>query len=137
MSTNIRNKYLVSKMTKREKEIIKMKANLYSMSIDELVRLAVDQYEGRVKSSNCPYCHQETVVTTKKPMEHHVTIADKDYNIKVLKLPLNVCRLCDNEYQNLDVSVQLEKLIHFEIIHSLREGRPIPEEIDFNELIKM
>lgn len=60
-------KYLVVQLDEREKTIAKLKASLYDLSIDELVKRSVNKIQETVPTITCSYCNKETVVTRKKP----------------------------------------------------------------------
>ncbi|KRG13924.1 hypothetical protein ACA30_13435 [Virgibacillus soli] len=130
-------KYLVAAMGNRDKTIAKMKASLYSLSIDELVRRSLDEYQGTVPNMDCSYCNEKTIVTRKKVKKCLEVVNDKEHVIDILHFPMNVCDVCGAEFDDMDVSVYLEELIRFEITKCLRTRQPIPTELDFNELIKM
>lgn len=107
------------------------------MSLDELVIKAIDQFTGEIKQTQCHYCQQDNVVTTKKDKVIHTQIAGKKYTIIIKNYPRNSCTLCDNVYENAKVSYYLNELIDYEIPNFLKNRQPIPEELDFQELIKI
>lgn len=94
-------------------------------------------YHAEVKQTKCHYCQQDNVVTTKRKKEHHIRIAEKEYIIKITNYPRNVCKLCENEFENAKVSYYLSKLIDYEIHDLLKKRKAIPGEMDFKELIKI
>lgn len=130
-------KYVVASMSEREKTIVKMKASLYSFSIDELVTRSVNEFKGHVHNMDCSYCNEKTVVTRKKTKECSEVIKGKEQIINVLNYPLNVCQVCGAEFDHMNVAVYLKDLIRFEILKNLRERNPIPKDLDFNEIIQM
>lgn len=130
-------KYLVATLSEREKTIAKMKASLYSLSVDELVRRSLDEVEGTVPNMDCSYCNEKTVVTRKKPKQCVETINGKEHVIDIVRFPMNVCNVCGAEFEDMDVTVYLKELVRYEVIKCLRTRQPIPQELDFEELIKM
>lgn len=129
--------YLVTKLSEREKVICKLKASLFSLSIDSLVKKAIDEFRGEVKNMTCNYCKEETVVTRKNPKQFFVTVADKEHVIKVENYPVNRCTICESEYDDMQRATYTNDLIRLEILKSLRTRQPVPEKINFDELIKM
>jgi len=130
-------KYLVANVQSRDKTVAHLKSNLFSMTLDELIIRAIDQFSDDVKQTTCHYCQQETMVSTKKDKEIRTNIADKEYTIHIKNYPRNVCELCNNTFENAKVSYYLNELVNFEILDLLRNRKPIPEELDFKELIKI
>lgn len=130
-------KYLVAEMDSRDKTIAQLKSNLYSMTLDNFIVRAIDEFQGEVEQTKCHYCQQDNSVTTKRDKAYPLEVDGKKYVLKIKNYPRNVCKLCDNEYENSKVAYYLSKLMHFEIQDILKQGRAIPEEIDFKELIKI
>lgn len=130
-------KYLVANVDARKKKIALLKSNLYTMTLDDFIVEAIDQFSGKVKLTHCHHCQQENVVTTKKDKVIEVSIAGKEHTINIKNYPRNICKLCDNVYENAKVSYYLNELIHEEINFHLKNKKPIPKDIDFNDLIKM
>src|SRR5690625_67516 len=135
--SKMEQKYLVAKTESRDKTIAHLKSNLFSMTLDEFIIKAIDQFSDEVKQTKCHYCQQDNVVTTKKGKETRTQIAGKEYTIQIKNYPRNTCKLCDNTFENAKVSYYLSELIDYEIHDLLRNRKPIPEELDFNELIKI
>ncbi|RST60110.1 hypothetical protein D5F11_008575 [Siminovitchia terrae] len=130
-------KYLVVQLDEREKTIAKLKASLYALSIDEMVKQSVNDMQGSVPTITCSYCNGQTTVTRKKPKQHTEIVCGKEQVIQIINYPQNYCEVCDAEYDDMDVSIHLKKLIKFEILKSIRLEQPLPEELDFEELLKM
>lgn len=131
-------KYLVAKMSEREKTVAKLKANMYSTSIDELVVKAINEYNDEtVKNMVCSYCNEQTIVSKKKPKECHHSVAGVEHVIKIINYPINNCCICGAEFDDMNLSVYTNDLVRFEIQKALKNRKSIPDEIDFNELIKM
>ncbi|KRG13390.1 hypothetical protein ACA29_08520, partial [Lederbergia galactosidilytica] len=104
-------KHLVATVSEREKIIAKMKASLYSLSFDELVRRSLDEYQGTVLNMDCSYCNEKTIVTRKKPKQCIEIVNGKEHNIDILNFLINVCDVCGAEFDDMDVSVYLKELI--------------------------
>lgn len=132
-----KEKFLVAKLTEREKLIAKTKANLYSVSLDELVKAAINEYYGKVHSMDCPHCHEKTVVSRKKPKECVVEIRGKETVFLIDNYPINLCDVCGGEFDDMETSVNLVELIRFEILEHLRTNKPLPGRFDFEDLLKM
>jgi len=131
-------KFLVAKMSEREKTVTKLKASMYSTSIDELVVRAIDEYNaGAVKNMVCPYCNEQTIISKKKPKECHHSVIGEEHVIKIMNYPINNCCTCGAEFDDTNLSVYTNDLVRFEIQKALRKRESVPTEIDFNELIKM
>lgn len=127
-------KYLVAKMTERQKRIAQLKAGIYSLSIDDLVINAIDNYP--VSPIKCNQCGSLTA-SSNKTHECQIKISNKDVTITITNYPHLMCN-CDDKWLHLDTLKYLEDLLHFEILERLR-NKEIPDkiQIDFYELIKM
>ncbi|MFZ7947248.1 MULTISPECIES: hypothetical protein [Bacillaceae] len=130
-------KYLVAQLDEREKTITKLKASLNDLSVDELVKRSIDEMQGTIPTLVCSYCDEKTVVTRKKPKQYTEMINGKEQIIEIVNYPLNVCKSCNAEYDDMDVSIYLKELVRFEILKSLRTGQPLPKDLDFEGLLKM
>src|SRR5699024_428687 len=115
-----KKKYLDSTMMEQEKLVAKVKSSLYSLSMDELAKKAIDAYIGQVPKMNCPYCKEQTVFSAKESMIHGITIAGQDYEVEITNYPRNFCRVCNSGFKNIRTSQFLSERINIEIFHSLR-----------------
>lgn len=129
------NKYLVAQVDNREKVVAKLKARLYGHSIDELVKQAINRYEVKVDSIDCPHCFRK-MLRKKVEKETTCTVAGNDYTIRILNYPKDVCGNCGTEYDDLDVSVYTEELMRNELMGYLKRGK-LPNSLDFNQLIQI
>lgn len=131
------NKYLVAEISKSNKDRIKLKRALYGLKMDELILKSINAYKEEVPQTTCAHCHEECIVTTKPPFEQTVEVAGKQIKVVVTNYPRNLCNTCGGEFENLEVAGLLDEILVEEVISSVRSRKPIPNEIDFNELIQM
>ncbi|MGG0656488.1 hypothetical protein [Rummeliibacillus pycnus] len=130
-------KYLVAEISKFNKDRIKLKRALYGMQMEDLILHSINAYEGKVEQTTCPHCHEECIVTTKPPFEQTVEVAGKQIEIVVTNYPRNKCNTCGGEFEILGVAGLLDEILVEEVVSSVRSRKPIPNEIDFNELIQL
>lgn len=129
------NKYLVTNLDEREKEIVKLKASLSNKTIDELVLEALNAFPVEMRVSTCPRCGENNKAK-QQSVDLVIEVAGNQHSIIVENFPKMKCHICDNEYDDL-VSLELiENLIRMEILKSLKGRKGIPKNIDFNELIR-
>ena len=130
-------KFLVATMSERNKVIAKLKATILATDLDNLVVQAIDGYSLKsAPTMSCSYCSEDTA-NKKKSFEKIITFADSEHTIKILNYPINFCRVCEAEFDDLNTSLYADQLLDFYIIDSLRDRKGIPTEVDFEELIKM
>lgn len=130
-------KFLVATMSERNKIIAKLKATILATDLDNLVVKAIDDCSLKhAPTMSCSYCSEETV-NKKKEIEKIITFADSEHTVKILNYPINFCRVCEAEFDDLDVSLYVDRLLDFYILDSLKEQRGIPTEVNFEELLKM
>lgn len=129
--------YLVATMSDRQKTIAKLKGSLYSLSLDELVIRSIDEAQFEVSDMDCLYCDKQKTVIRNKLKTYKEVVNGKEVSIDVTRYPMNVCPSCNAEFDNMDVSLYLQKLIRYEILKALRSRKPIPEKFRFNEIVKM
>lgn len=130
-------KYLVAQLSEREKIIVKLKASLYSLSIDELVKRAVDKSDFEIEVMDCLYCENQKTEVRNKLKPFLETIQNQEVRIDITRYPMNTCPNCNAEYDDMNVSRYVAELVRFEVLNCLKTGKKLPERIRFNELIKM
>lgn len=130
-------KQLIITMKEKEKIITQIKANIYSTSVDDLAIKAINRYKDDMKGMSCVYCGEETVITNDKRKKSHQKIGEDNHVIRILNYPIHVCPSCYSEFDDIDNSTGLNKLVWFEILKCLHKGEAIPSELDFKELMMM
>lgn len=131
------SKYLVASMNEREKTIAKLKGNLYSLSLDDLVKQAINEADFEVSNMDCLYCKGTKAMIRRRPKTYTENVNGKEASIEVTRYPLNICPSCHAEYDDMDVSLYLQKLVRFEILDALRSKKKMPERMKFEDIIKM
>lgn len=133
-------KYLVVKMTERQKKIVQLKASMAGLPIDDYVIKTINNEEIELKQKICYDCQKEMSIN-KGAIDYPVELSDgKEHIIKILNYPRCKCSECGVEKFDLTSDVLVDKLIDYEIMASLNNRerpRQFPKEIDFNEMIKM
>lgn len=128
-----KEKFLVARMTERQKKIAQFKAHKTGYSIDELVIEAVDQFDVMtgMKNVTCLICEEKKVITD-EPFSY-------PYNgkeVKVVNYLQGKCA-CPDDKSDFYAENYLEDIVKFELKQIEKEGREIPDEIDLVELLQM
>lgn len=130
---DVKEKFLVARMTERQKKIAQFKAFKTAQTIDDLVITAVDQLDVATYLDNhkCPKCD-----TPKKKVEEPYIYHHKNQDVKVINYYETTCK-CVKDKNDFYAENYLEDLIAFEVLQLEKEGKEVPEEIDLAALLKM
>ncbi|MFS0815437.1 hypothetical protein ABC382_00515 [Lysinibacillus sp. 1P01SD] len=129
------NKYLVTNLEGREKDIVKLKASLSNKTLDELVLEALNAFPIEMQVSTCPRCGENNKAK-QQTIDYVIEVAGQQHSIIIENFPKMKCHVCDNEYDNLVTETLIEKLIRVEVLKSLKGRKGVLKNIDFNELIR-
>ena|SRR5699024_573426 len=128
-----KEKFLVARMTERQKKIAQFKAHKIAQSVDDLVIAAVDQLDAHqyLEHHACPKCG-----TVKKKVKEPYIYKHHHQEIKVINYYTTTCE-CEQDKNDFYAENYLEDLVEFEVLQLEGEGKEIPAEMDLNDLLKM
>ncbi|HLQ94948.1 MAG TPA: hypothetical protein VK108_01060 [Pseudogracilibacillus sp.] len=128
-----REKFLVARMTERQKKIAQYKAHKTNQSVDELVIEAVAQLDEKSfwNDHHCPSCGEEKHQEETSYVYHH-----EGEEIKVRPYYKMVCG-CEDNKNDFFAENYLEDLVAFEVQQLEREGKEIPSELYLDQLLTM
>ncbi|WP_193065147.1 hypothetical protein [Oceanobacillus oncorhynchi] len=129
-------KYLVASLNERNKVIAKLKSNIFSIKIDELVKKAIDAFEAEIPAVTCHRCNKQAVITSKS-MDYPIPFNEECHNIVLHNFPRGYCKYCEKDILELRTMAALEELIKFEVLYNLKYEKELPKELDFKKLIVM
>src|SRR5690625_1754636 len=112
-------KFLVSEVTKENKDKIKLKSLRLGVSIDELTILAIDVFDPEIK---CRGCNNTNPVTN---IEHEYFVGGQKIVVTVNNVPTEYCSSC--------VKNDEETLFDFKLLHLIKEK---VEEITLRKYIR-
>lgn len=126
---NTSNKFIVVETTEFVKELLKLKANLFGLSINDYIsRLITGQ---KVNKRSCPSCKKDMFVDYFND-EHSFIANDKEYIVKLKNIPYQKCENCE-----LEIGVEISKITEMFILRSfnLNRGKSVLKEIDFKKIL--
>jgi len=128
-----KEKFLVAKMTERQKKIAQFKGHKTGQSVDNFVIAAVDQLDEKTYLENnaCPECGTKKVKTEQPFIYRH-----GNQEIKVVNYFKTSCD-CKKDKSDFYAENYLEDLVEFEVMQLEKEGKEIPSEMDLDDLLRM
>lgn len=130
-----KEKFLVARMTERQKKIAQFKAHKIGEELDEMVLQAVDLFDVHQHMKDeplCPDC-QKKVTVKKQPVLFEY---EEELIIQVQNYPKRICG-CQKNKQDMYAENYLEDIISFEIQQAIKEDQTIPQEMDLDDLLNM
>lgn len=130
-----REKFLVARMTERQKKIAQFKAHKINQELDEMVRKAVDLFdvhEQMEEEQFCPACQAKVTVKKQSSLFEY----KDDITIQVRNYPKRICS-CEKNKQDFYAENYFEDIITFEIQQAIKEGKTVPKEMDLDDLLTM
>lgn len=132
-------KYLVTTISKQNKNKIKLKSSLYKLSMDDLILKSINSYVGEVPSISCPHCHEQCVVKTIPAYVKQLEVSGKIFQVSIDDYPRNICQTCGGEFEDLEISTVLDELLEDLILKKIREKEEMSSEmtVSFKELLRL
>lgn len=128
-----KEKFLVARMTERQKKIAQYKAHKTNQTVDALVIEAVSQLDEQSfwNDHHCPSCGKE-----KRQEETSFVYRHHEKEIHVRPYYKMICA-CEDNKNDFFAENYLEDLVAFEVRQLEKEGKEIPAELSLDQLLTM
>lgn len=126
------------RLTREEKRMIQMKAQLHNGgNVSAYIRdLAINDNRSPKPIETCS-CGCETLHIVNEDQQLLLDVAGTDRSLTLKGVPRSQCKDCGQIMGDFLLDVQIESVIDEEMLWRLNHRQPIPDEMEFDELLSV